>query len=136
MKIADNQVIRENSKRGMFKVWHYLKFDIYLKKIGYLKFFRCFFSGDIANIVSNVAQAPKAYVNLLTGGAKAIPFTAKSVVGGLIHGLKSRKNLLKKITCGTRDALEGLITALQNMYTKAISNVLARKWNNYNLAKN
>lgn len=81
-------------------------------------------AGDIPNVVANVIRAPQAYVNLITGGLKALPKTVNSVVGGLSKGLKSRGDLLTKLTAALRGTTGGAVTGLQNLWIQAIKNVM------------
>lgn len=86
-----------------------------------------FIAGDIANVLANVVRAPQAYVNLISGALKAVPYTLKSTLGGLTGGLKSKGNLLTKLTGALRGTTTGALNGLQDLYARAIANVLACK---------
>lgn len=86
-----------------------------------------FNAGDIGNVLANGVRVPQAYLNLLSGGLKGVPTTLTGTLKGLFGGLRSKGNLLTKVTGALRGATGGAVTGLQTIYAIAIANVLKCK---------
>ena len=87
-----------------------------------------FCSGNIPGTLQNVVDIPRLYYNLVTGALPGgVPYTLKETVGGLTHGLKSKGNLLTKLTAALRGATGGAVDGAQSLDKLGITKDLTCK---------